>query len=92
MGEIGDTQTDKGTGTSTVQIGSNVNMPSPSNKKSTLPPLDSRISTVSELVPEGRGTVNAGFTDKPLPSIENRSPEIVLTPVTSLNLGVSIYS
>eukprot|EP00105_Crassostrea_gigas_P023213 XP_011442964.1 PREDICTED: uncharacterized protein LOC105339208 [Crassostrea gigas] len=92
VGEIGDTQTDKATGTSTVQIGSNVNMPSPSNKKSTLPPLDSRISTVSELVPEGRGTVNAGFTDKPLPSIENRSPEIVLTPVTSLNLGVSIYS
>lgn len=90
--EIGDTQTDKATGTSTVQIGSNVNMPSTSNKKSALPPLNSKISTVSELVPEGSGAVNAGFTDKPLPSIENRSPEIVLTPVTSLNLGVSIYS
>lgn len=67
-------------------------MPSTSNKKSTLPPLDGKISTVSETVPEGRGTVNAGFTDKPLPSIQNKSDEIVLTPVTSLNLGVSIYS
>nr|XP_022291033.1 uncharacterized protein LOC111102532 [Crassostrea virginica] len=74
------------------QTSGDVNMPSTSNKKSTLPPLDGKISTVSETVPEGRGTVNAGFTDKPLPSIQNKSDEIVLTPVTSLNLGVSIYS
>lgn len=92
VGEGGDKPMDKATGTSTVQIASDLNMPSTSNKKSALPPLDSKISTVSELVPEGGGAVNAGFTDKPLPSIENRSPEIVLTPVTSLNLGVSIYS
>ncbi|XP_062600425.1 uncharacterized protein LOC134262063 [Saccostrea cucullata] len=75
-----------------VQVSNDVNLPSTSKKKSTLPPIDSEIPTISGSVPEGGGAVNGGFTDKPLPSIQDKSSEIVLTPVTSLNLGVSIYS
>ncbi|XP_061177237.1 uncharacterized protein LOC133185968 [Saccostrea echinata] len=75
-----------------IQVSNSVDMPSTSKKKSTLPPIDSEIPTISGSVPEGGGAVNGGFTDKPLPSIKDKSSEIVLTPVTNLNLGVSIYS
>jgi hypothetical protein len=88
-----DGQADKaGNGGQVTGLSTDIHMPSGSKKKSDLPPIDSEISTISGSVPEGAGLVNTGFTDKPLPSIQSSSQGVVLTPVTNLNLGVSIYS
>ncbi|XP_048770783.1 uncharacterized protein LOC125676949 isoform X2 [Ostrea edulis] len=86
-----DRQTDKageGNGGHAMHLSSDINMPSGSKKKSDLPPIDAEISTISGSVPEEGGVVNAGFTDKPLPSIHSNTSGVVLTPVTNLNLGI----